>query len=64
MFDLTKGAREVEPHKRVGFYRKNGTAVRAALQRETEEADDRSEIEERYGIDVVVFELADVNFAK
>ena len=64
VFDLADGDQEVEPHKRVGFYRKNGAAVREALQRETEEADDRSEIERRYGIDVVVFELAEVNFTK
>lgn len=64
VFDPVGGDREVEPHKRVGFYRKNGTAVRTALKQETKEAGDRSEIEERYGIDVVVFELAEVNFTK
>lgn len=63
-FDPANGNQEVEPHKRISFYRKNGAAVRTALQRETDEADDRSEIEERYGIDVVVFELAEVNFTK
>lgn len=62
VFDPANGDQEVEPHKRVGFYRKNGKAIRTALERETEEADDRSEIEKRYGIDVVVFELAEVDF--
>lgn len=60
--DLANGDQEVEPHKRISFYRKNGKVIRAALKLETENADDRSDIEARYGIDVVVFELAEVDF--
>ncbi|MDP3947233.1 MAG: SPFH domain-containing protein [bacterium] len=61
-FDPVHGDREVEPEERLPFYRKNAQAIAAALKRETANSDDHSEIEERYGIDVVVFELAEVAF--
>lgn len=62
LFDPIGGDQEVEPEERLPFYRKNVMAISAALKRETENHDDRSLIEERYGVDVVVFELAEVNF--
>lgn len=64
VFDPADGDAEVEPQERLSFYEKNAHAIGEALKQETGNPDDHSGIEERYGIDVVVFELASVEFSQ
>src|SRR3989344_3423906 len=45
-------------------YRERRDAIRDVLHNEKDNAESRSEIEERYGIDIVLFALGPVNFGK
>lgn len=53
---------QLPPPKRLKFYEENGINIRAHLREEHRLTDDRSQVEAAYGIDVMEFALADVDF--
>ncbi len=54
----------VIPEHRLEFYEKHMTKIKNLLKAESRNSEDRSTIEKRYGIDVVTFELAKVDFSE
>jgi regulator of protease activity HflC (stomatin/prohibitin superfamily) len=55
--------KELSPVKRLAYYAKNAIEIKKRLDDEVNQADDRSHVEQLYGIDVVKFALADVDFS-
>ncbi|MFH0712637.1 MAG: SPFH domain-containing protein [Candidatus Jorgensenbacteria bacterium] len=56
--------REVSAERLVDFYDKHWRQVRIYMKRESYARSDRSGLEERYGIDVEVFDLGNVDFTE
>ncbi|MBI2046371.1 MAG: hypothetical protein HYT28_03060 [Parcubacteria group bacterium] len=54
---------EIQPEKRIEFYKINKKKIREMLDGEAQEVTLRSPIEERYGFDIVTFALARVDFS-
>lgn len=55
--------KDLSPAQRLAYYTKNAVEIRKRLDDEANHPDDRSSVERLYGIDVVKFALADVDFS-
>lgn len=59
---LTPAQNEVPPDRYLAFYAQYGKEIRALLKEEQDEQSQVSPVEERYGISIVTFALAQVTF--